>query len=278
MSPINISFMSILLTFTFERAISQVFGMINNEGNQKGIQECGCPNGTKILTQEEKLPVKCACVMNDYRKDQGAEGGGKYTTVANSFEKISVVDVNEAEKKITSRVWLYCRWNDGRISTTFPKNESNILITKATPENPFFPIWAPSRAFKESTSSKWHEIFFGEIFFVKSIPFDKTILEGRLYNKVTLPCDLDFTNFPFDMNRCEFRIRSKTPGALREIWNKQNKVMDYLKHTVPAFDVYITLFLNKSDDNNETTNDFGFDVEIKRRIFPYVIQYHVHLS
>ena len=51
--------------------------------------------------------------------------------------------------------------------------------------------------------------------------------------------------------------------------------MDYLKHTVPAFDVYITLFLNKSDDNNETTNDFGFDVEIKRRIFPYVIQYYL---
>ena len=51
--------------------------------------------------------------------------------------------------------------------------------------------------------------------------------------------------------------------------------MDYLKHTVPTFDVSIRLFLNKTDDNNETTNDFGFDVEIKRKISPYVIQFYL---
>ena len=268
MSPIIISFISALLTSGFEMTISQ--GVINNGGNQKWIQGCGCPNGTKFLTQEEKLPVRCACIMNDYRKDRGAEGGENYTTVSNSFEKISVMDVNEAQKKITSLFWLYCRWKDSRISITFPNNESRTLITKVTPKNHLFPIWAPSRALKEPSIGKWIEFFFGEIFFVKSIADDEAILEGRSYNKATLPCDLDFTSFPFDMNRCEFRIRGKTPGVLRE-----NKKTDYLKHTVPAFDVYITLFSNKSDDNNETTNDYGFDVEIKRRIFPYVVQYYL---
>ena len=41
---------------------------------KKWGKECGCLKGTNILTQE-KIPLKCACISNDYRKKRAPLGG-----------------------------------------------------------------------------------------------------------------------------------------------------------------------------------------------------------
>ena len=94
---------------------------------------CGCLNGSSILTQQG-LPINCACITNDYDKKYAPGGGGNNTTVVNTFQKIKVYDVNEAEKKIFSIVKLHYRWKDDRISITFPSNKSTIVIAKYSPE------------------------------------------------------------------------------------------------------------------------------------------------
>ena len=44
---------------------------------------------------------------------------------------------------------------------------------------------------------------------------------------------------------------------------------------VSAFDVSITLFGNAINETSEVRNDFGFTVEVKRRISSYIIQYYL---
>ena len=238
---------------------------------KKWGKECGCLKGTNILTQE-KIPLKCACISNDYRKKRAPSGGRSYATVRNSFKKIKVLDVNEEKKMISSQFIFTCRWNDGRISTTFPNNKPKILITRVSPKTEGFPIWVPTRSVKwESANSEW------SFFFLNSFPENKTTIEGRFSKTVTRPCNLDFTNFPFDRNRCEIRVTSKLSKELIEVLDQQNKKKDYFNDTVSAFDVYITLFGRRLNHTNEITNDFGFgfNVEIKRRISSYVIQYYL---
>ena len=236
---------------------------------KKWGKECGCPKGTNILTQE-KIPLKCACISNDYRKKRAPSGGRSYATVRNSFKKIKILDVNEEKKMISSQFTFTCRWNDGRISTKFRNNKPKILITRVSPKNEGFPIWVPTRSVKwKSTNSEW------SFFFLNSFPENKTTIEGRFSKTVTRPCNLDFTNFPFDRNHCEIRVTSKLSGEIRDVLDQQNKKKDYFNDTVSAFDVYITLFGRRLNQTNEMANDFGFNVEIKRRISSYVIQYYL---
>ena len=121
--------------------------------------DCVCPEGTEILTQNQ-LPIQCACKWHKYNKNRASGEVNGETTVSNIFQRIRVLDVDEAEKMIYSHIKLYSRWKDDRISITFPNNKSRIVIAKYSPEKEGFPIWRPPRSFKGSKSnSKWKFLF-----------------------------------------------------------------------------------------------------------------------
>ena len=270
MSPIDIAFIILFST-------NELVTAINKDENNKKAQEehkwdqiCGCFNGSSILTQQG-LPINCACITNDYDKKWAPGGGGTNTTVINTFQKIKVYDVNEAEKKITSLVIVHYRWKDDRIITKFPNNNSEILITRVSPSHKSFTMWAPDRSLDgRITKEEW------AFFFVNSFRDDETIVEGQLSAKMRSLCDLEFTKFPFDINHCEFRITSKFSGGLQELLDQQNWKVGYLAPTaVSAFDVSITLCGNGINETNKINNDFGFNLEIKRKVSTYVIQYYL---
>ena len=244
----------------------------NNQAQEehKWGQICGCFNGSSILTQQG-LPIKCACITNDYDKKYAPGGGGTNTTVMNTFQRIKVYDVNEAEKIISSIVRVHYRWKDDRIITKFPNNNSNILITRVSPSDKSFTIWAPDRSLHGRISSdKW------AFFFVNSFRDDETIVEGQLSGKMRTLCDFEFTKFPFDIHNCEFRITSKFSGGLQELLDQRNENVDHFALTaVSAFHVSITLLGNGINETNNITNDFGFNLEIKRKVSTYVIQYYL---
>ena len=270
MSPIDIAFIIFFLT-------NELVTAINNDGNNKNTQEehkwgqiCGCINGSSILMQQG-LPIKCACITNDYDKKYAPGGGGTNTTVINTFQKIKVYDVNEAEKKISSVVTVHYRWKDDRIITKFPNDNSEILITRVSPSDKSFTIWAPDRSLDgRITKEEW------AFFFVNSYRKDETIVEGQLSAKMRSLCDLELTKFPFDIHHCEFRITSKFSGGLQELLDQRNKNVDYFELTaVSSFDVSRTLLGNGINDTNKISNDFGFNLEIKRKVSTYVIQYYL---
>ena len=233
-------------------------------------KECGCLNGTKILTQN-KLPIKCACISRAYDKEWAPGGGGMDTMVTNTFHVIKVLDLNEADKTISSSIKAYSDWEEGRINTKFPNKESKILITRVSPKHRSFSIWAPTRSLNgEISKAEW------TFYFLNSFSDDETIVEGRLSATIKSPCNLDFTDFPFDKNECDVNITSKLSGELREILVQQKTKNEYFSHNAAdGLDIFITLLGKTINDTDTITNDFGFRIEIKRMISSYVIQYYL---
>ena len=90
------------------------------------------------------------------------------------------------------------------------------------------------------------------------------------------PCNFDFKNFPFDKSACKVRLKSKLSEEVREILDQDTSANgDFSNNIVSAFDINITLFGNTIEVENASYNNFGFDMEINRRINSYVIQYYV---
>ena len=108
--------------------INRVAENVLSFGEQKAkwSQECGCANATTILARR-KHPIRCACISKNYDKEWSPGGGEIATTVFNTFDTIKIVDVNEANKIISSDIKLRYRWEDGRITTTFPNNKSTLF-------------------------------------------------------------------------------------------------------------------------------------------------------
>ena len=304
MSPINMILLILFLTSTLETAISK--DVNNNDNRQieytkrssheqslleytKGkkkkrtqktkefstqvrgwSQDCGCLKGTKILTVK-KLPIKCACMFHDYDKERAPGEGESITTVMNTFKRIRILNVKEAEKKILADIKLSSQWEDARIRITFPNNESKILITKYSPQNSLFPIWMAPRSLKGRFSNdKW------KFYFLNSFSGDETLVEMRASGHLEFPCNFNFTNFPFDLNHCSVPLTRESSGEIKEFLDPKNKKIEYFESTVfSAFDVSIKLYEETINDTNEFSSDFGFNIAIERRISSYVLQYYL---
>ena len=245
----------------------------NDNACQRGIeeqawnQECRCANGTKILTQI-KRPIKCACILDDYDKALAPGGREIEATVRNTFGKILILDLKGVDKIITSYIGLTYRWEDERITTTFPNNKSKLFITSTHPEDKSFPIWAPNRSLRNGKilDVEW------KLSFLNSFLTDRTTVVGHFSGKMRSFCDLDFKNLPFDTNWCDFRITSKLSGELREVLDQTTMTNAYFAHNfVSDFVIHITLIGSTINDTDTITNDFGFQTEIKQRISSYLI-------
>ena len=146
-------------------------------------QKCGCPNGTKILVQK-RLPINCACIFHDYEKRLAPGGRGSATTVTNSIKRIVVLDVDEADKKLSTYIKFHYCWEDGRISSTFRNNESKILVTREFSEHMSLSIWAPTRSLKNGrkTKSKW------KLLFLNHFPNYNAMIRGYYSGKLISVC------------------------------------------------------------------------------------------
>ena len=247
--------------------------------------DCGCRNGTEIITQNY-YPINCACIMEGYDKEWAPGGGGDgITTVLTTLDGIKVLNVNEMDNTISIDIAASYIWEDSRIGTTFLNNETKIHLTNTSPNDESFAIWTPSREHNGVTASEeWNFSFLGSLVGEYDMvvanysgkPDDAAIVQSKYSGKWTIPCNFNFTNFPFDSNRCNVRVTSKLSGPLREVLY-QNKIKMFEREVGSLFNVYVTPFGNPIDNNN-ITNDFGFDLSIKREITSYLFQYYIPCS
>ena len=159
-------------------------------------------------------------------------------------------------------------WMDNRITTN---NKTELYFTSDSPNDNSFQIWTPSRSHSTVTS---HEEWNFHLW--NSFPDNNTMILANFSGNLESPCNFHFKNFPFDKNECKVRLKSKLSEEVREILDKDTSAHgDFSNNVVSAFDVHITLFGNTIEVENTSYNNFGFDMEINRKINSYVIQYYL---
>ena len=233
--------------------------------------ECGCTNSTypKILVVSRR-PVKCACMIDGYEIDE-APGGIFYTTVYNKFHSISVLNVDSEQKMLSLNISFSYKWEDQRINATSQNNEKEISFAAVSPKEKL-PIWQPKRSCDHCDPDE--KMSFSKIgFLVDQFNRNSTFVTAALLWKTNLMCDFDFSKFPFDRQSCGFRLNSKSSGNVLDLLYGNESKMIIQVPDVDTFEVMANI-IGRYTDENDLTDQIGFDIKMRRRIEPYFFEYY----
>ena len=236
-------------------------------------KECGCDDTDypEILVVKKK-PVKCVCMITGYEIKE-PPGGNDYTTVYNTFQSISILNVNHETKTLSLNIILSYMWEDTRLNATSPDKQNKIDFPGVSPKQKL-PIWQPSRS--RYLSDNKDEMTFVNIGFLlnNSLTRDATLVRAILSWRMKVKCNLDFTSFPFDHQACKFRLNSKDSGDLKEVlYGHENQTMVKLAN-VGTLDIMATIIGSHSTED-ECTEEIGIDIEMKRQIQVYIFEYYI---
>ena len=104
---------------------------------------------------------------------------------------------------------------------------------------------------------------------------DITYLFAYMDWRVTMFCQFDFSSFPLDIQRCEFRQLTTSPIVLF-VLNPQKNALDS-KDRAKGFEVtkvQFGTFITPNDSTQEATKNIGFNITLQRVIQPYLYQYY----
>jgi hypothetical protein len=266
--------MKITLFFVFLNSIN-VYGADNNHELEKWVQmgkKFGCKDGIETIPVniQNKMPIEGACISPDYDMNK-TPNPNDVTTVKFSFKQIKIVKVDEIEKRFTAEVKLSFMWEDARIKTSFRHGKN---YTNLKPDIRLPAIWIPTSSsfyIEGMQELKWvlDPFLFSELRISLNSPStNPTVLLLKVEYRVTVYCNYEFHNFPFDTQNCKFRFASKDSQYTRGVLDNPTNTHDFLNQTETArFGITFTFW-------NDSTG-LGFDVELKRLIYSYVYQYYL---
>ena len=242
-------------------------------------KEFGCPEEIWDLLKLNQRPVPNACLRKGYRVSDSPEGY-KPTKVYNTFDYLKVLKVEEIEKTLTINIHQSMMWEDKRIKTQFKKFNGTIEL-RPHPIDVAYPIWTPSTPPLIYGLKEWKSlnspIFFSELLFLSNNTLDTntTLVKAILEWRVTVFCNFDFSNFPLDYHRCQFRMGSRGPEELKQILYDPDNTCHSMKHyEASSFDLTIE-FVGNTPEQENVMKELGFDIKLNRQIKPYLFHYYL---
>ena len=242
----------------------------------------GCsPHEEWSLLKYDQGIIPNVCLKNDYVKQ------GNRDDASILFYHSKVKDVDEMGKTITMIIKLYSSWNDPGVIARISSDADNIVLPSVTTEHPP-KLWTPfgsiviwSLIERQNildpmvmsdlglTTSKSMNQWYGK----QRFPPNTTIICAAIQWRVTVSCNFDFSNFPFDRHNCEFRMY--TLGINISLDSSPDISFKQLNdYDATGFAIKMKPFVR-----NETTivgtskTSFGFDVGMKRQVRKYFFQY-----
>ena len=229
----------------------------------------GCDEGFVAVNYQNNKPVKGACAPIGYDTNQSPYPDSA-TNIYWSFNYLMLLSVDHVENTITLDMKTSTIWEDHRIKITLDNNHSYI---KLSPDTKYPNVWLPT-AFEfakvKTLKTNLHPFLYTDLrfFLDKRISSEPTILNITYGGRVTLYCDFEFQEFPFDTQICEVSTVASDPDRLQGwLYDSDHYLYSSKSYEACGFDVS-TYFRN-------FTGEMGFDLKLKRLILPYMLQYYL---
>ena len=187
--------------------------------NNINFDEIGQTLCNTTSTHPKQFVVQNVCVTKDYSVFNELNKGTR-PHLGLVFRNLKVVTVDEKKKEIGLDMFAIFFWEDKRIKAFFPPDTSLIELPYMTP---YYPpqIWSPfpNMAILNIRNKKYLDDPVVATFELKNVELinkafgnvsfsgDFPIVQSMIRWSTTISCHFDFSNFPFDTNRCLFELK-----------------------------------------------------------------------
>ena len=195
-----------------------------------------------------------------------------------NFIAIKPKYINVHKQKIELTFWLTLTWIENRFNVSGDKNVSNQVPKSSFITANYFQfqpkfvklskrfdnIWAP-----ELLVYQRYEVFDMDPDLKFVIPKEKNVSFNYFNQAIDISCQMNFTKFPFDVQRCPFSIFATNVMKTEMIFND---VTDYEKSAYLK-DVYFTFY--KFVTIHPDLPGVGFQMEISRMLTQHIATNYV---
>ena len=245
------------------------------------FKDTGCRKGWIMLSKE-------ACINPEYQRYVPPKD---IVTVYNRIHQHKIVNIQEKENKITLDIEMEQSWEDPRIFINFQylfEDKGNIRLewdkVLDSKEHPI--IWNPwyhDLHIRDVASLKSHhggmEYSLTSISLMYQHTETRNITGIRMTMDflVTIYCHFEYLYYPFDTERCAFRLITSPYKALKmklfspsKLYHHQSKVYQAF-----GFDIRTTLYDDDSTPKNNSQSQIGLDIMMKRMYQSFLWQYYL---
>ena len=213
------------------------------------------------------------------------------TAVSVLFKNTKIAELNEQNGQLTLLVNILAFWEDSRIKIPNSKLAGFIELPDITKTERY--IWKPfdNLIFPEAkdVSFLFYPIIASEILatsgqlgnrlWKKKQYFDNaTLIVANFQWKVTIPCNMDFSSYPFDTQKCTLRMMTKNINVsivkIPEIYNAYGYETTHIKGYHLIMEEFSNKHLNRLSSGIKST-EFGFTMSLTRKFAPYFYLYYI---
>ena len=243
------------------------------EWKKKLIERTGCE-----FISEDQLLVRNVCLMPYYQANESPHEFDDTHILSVNLQAAKVLDIDEANDKLTIHVSQHLFWFDHRIRANFVHLPKNISIIKLSPDN-IVKIWHPELDLYTLNLLNWRSLYGPNLY--KDIVVQEDENKTKEYPELvawkdwraTIHCEFDFTAFPFDTQTCNF-VQEIDSNSMTKLEYFSDLIDD--KYTAVGFEIEITV--DEKYDENDTHSssaaekEIGFNITLRRIVSPYLYQ------
>ena len=207
------------------------------------------------------------------------------------FKDTKIIELNEQNEQLTLTVNILAFWEDSRIKISDPNHTGFIELPDITKTERY--IWKPfdDLIFPEANevSFLFYPIIASEMIATssqlgngilkkKQYLNNTTVIVANFQWKVKIPCNTDFSAYPFDTQTCRLRMTTRsinvTIAEIPKIYKDNSNANAHIKGYHLIEEEFSKMYHNHLSPGTKST-EFGVTISLTRKFTPYFYLYYI---
>ena len=285
---------SIVISMAISILSSKVHANFNLTQKEKFKIEFGCiPQEKWDLFENHDKIVRHVCIDSNYETYTEPRRLTYFYPILFRFERTKIMDVDRVKRTFTMNFGAIIAWEDPRIKADFGAIESFIDLPPIA-TNSRAQIWTPFSSLDIDRLTRRQYVLdpiIARPVTLNSGTLANEYLKGNFFTPnatvvmtdiewiITMKCDLEFSNFPFDTNICPVRMTLGNMNVTAQYHNESRRITQYWDYISEGYKIKEKIFVDSQPRFFKVFNysefRFGFDIEMTRQVRKYYFRYYL---